>query len=116
MINHEESTDLLDATMAALEADISTIVPQNSAGVIDQWLAQLHQSENAGAISDTLEGVKTQLMSNQPNAAELSQLLDTLADQTFEFSTRVGSEGDMAVRLDALSSALRSLAGQIGHS
>lgn len=115
MLNHEKSTDLLDSTMDVLEADVTNETPQNSTGIIDQWLEQLRKAENAGDISDTLERVKNQLKSGQINAPELSELLNTLATQTAEFSTLMGSEGDIAYRLEGLSSALRSLAGQLNN-
>lgn len=116
MLNHEESTTLLDATMVVLEEDPSSATPQSGTGVIDQWLVELHKAENATDIANTLEQVKTQLKSDQINPGELTELLTTLATQTAEFSTMMGSEGDMATRLEALSSTLRSLAGQIGNS
>lgn len=113
MINHEKATDLLDSTMDVLKADLTNATPQNGTGVIDQWLVQLRQAENATQITDTLERVKTQLKSGQINAGELSSLLETLATQTAEFSTNLGSEGDMATRLEGLSAALRSMAGEL---
>ncbi|WP_420147799.1 hypothetical protein [Spirosoma sp.] len=115
MLNHEKSTELLDSTMTVLEGDLTNETPQSGKGVIDQWLAQLRQAENATDITNTLEQVKTQLESDQINGGELSDLLNTLATQTVEFSTRMGSEGDIAPRLEGLASALRSLAGQVQH-
>lgn len=115
MLSHEKSTDLLDATTSILESDITNETPQTGTGVIDQWLEQLRQSDNTKEIVDSLERVKTQLKSDQINADELSQLLTTLADQTAEFSTLVGPEGDIAYRLEGISSSLRSLAGQLGN-
>lgn len=116
MISHEQSTDLLDATMSVLEENGTNSTPQSGTGIIDQWLVQLRPAENATEIADLLERVKTQLKSDQIDAAELSQLLETLATQTTEFSTLMGSEGDIAPRLEGLSSALRSLAGQLSHA
>ncbi|GAB4021798.1 hypothetical protein [Spirosoma koreense] len=113
MFTHEESTDLLDATMDVLESNSTQATPQSGLGVIDRWLVQLHKTENAKDIANTLERVKTQLESDQINNRELSQLLEALADQTVELSTFTGSEGDISGRLEGLASALRSLAGQI---
>lgn len=101
--------------MEVLETDVSTETPQTGSGIIDQWLEQLRQADNAQDIADTLERVKTQLRSDQINNSELSELLTQLSTQTAEFSTLMGSEGDIAPRLEGLSSALRSLAGQIGN-
>ncbi|AQG81045.1 hypothetical protein [Spirosoma montaniterrae] len=115
MLNHEESTELLDATMGVLEADITNETPQSGTGVIDQWIQQLSQADNTKDLTDTLERLKTHLKSEQTNSSELSQLLETLSTQTAEFSTRMGSEGDIAPRLEGLSSALRSMAGQISN-
>ena len=113
MFSHEESTTLLDSTMDVLESDLTSATPQSGKGIIDQWLAQLRQAENATDITSTLEQVKTQLESDQINTDELIQLLDTLATQTAEFSAMMGSEGDIAPRLEGLASALKSLAGQL---
>lgn len=113
MLTHEESTDLLDSTMAVLDGDLATTTPQSGRGVIDQWLEQLRKVENATDLTNTLEQVKTQLESDQINAQELSQLLSTLATQTSEFSAMMGSEGDIAPRLEGLAAALTSLAGQV---
>lgn len=115
MLTPEESAELLDSTMDVLEGDLTTVTPRSGLGVIDQWLEQLRQTENAKEITSTLEQVKTQLESNEIDQTELIQLFDRLARQTTEFSTMVGSEGDMAVRLEAVSSALQSLAGQLGN-
>ena len=116
MISHEQSTDLLDATMAVLEENGPDSTPQSGTGIIDQWLVQLRPADNATEITDLLERVKSQLKSDQINADELSELLSTLATKITEFSTLMGSEGDMATRLEALASALRSMAGQLGHA
>jgi hypothetical protein len=113
MLSHEESTDLLDSTMNVVSGDLTNSTPQSGTGVIDEWLVELRKAENASELTDTLEQIKTELESGQVNAQELSQLFDTLATQTLEFSTRMGSEGDIAPRLEGLSSALRSLAGQM---
>ncbi|UFH54282.1 hypothetical protein [Spirosoma sp. KNUC1025] len=101
--------------MTVLEGDLNDTTPQSGKGVIDQWLEQLHKTDNAKDITNTLEQVKTQLESDQINPQELSDLLNTLATQTVEFSTLMGSEGDIAPRLDGLASALRTLAGQMQH-
>lgn len=115
MFSHEESTDLLDATMDVLEGELANATPQSGLPVIDQWLEQLHKVENATDITSTLEQVKTQLISDPINSGELNQLLNMLATQTIEFSALMGSEGDIAPRLDGLASALKSLAGQVNH-
>lgn len=115
MFTPEECSTLLDSTMDVLGSDLTSKTPQNGTGVLDQWLTELHKAENAKAISSSLEQLKTQLESDQINTAELVQLLETLATQTAEFSTMVGSEGDMAPRLEGLSAALRSLAGEVGN-
>lgn len=116
MISHEQSTELLDATMTVLEDDGVGSTPQSGTGIIDQWLVQLRPVENATELVNLLERVKTQLRSDQLDATELSQLMETLATQTTEFSTLMGSEGDIAPRLEAVASALRSMAGQLGNS
>lgn len=114
MFSHEASTDLLDSTMDILKGDLAQVSPQNGADIIDHWLDQLRQADNATEITGTLEQVKSNLESGPVNATELCQLLNTLATQTAEFSTLMGSEGDIAPRLEGVSSALRTLAGKLG--
>ncbi|WP_338875227.1 hypothetical protein WBJ53_06345 [Spirosoma sp. SC4-14] len=115
MLSHEESTNLLDSTMEVLSPDSTAAIPQSGTGVISDWLAQLRQTDNATELTNVLEQVKTELESDQVNTGELAQLLNQLATLTLEFSTRMGSEGDIAPRLEGLASALRELAGQLGH-
>lgn len=116
MLNPEESSTLLDSTMDVLEGNITVETPQSGISVIDQWLTQLQQADNAREISDTLSSVRNQLNGGELKAQELSQLLETLATQTSEFSTKMGSEGDAAVRLEGLSAALKALAGQLSNA
>ncbi|GAB3953840.1 hypothetical protein GCM10028805_38370 [Spirosoma harenae] len=116
MITHAESTTLLDSTMDVLESDLNQESSQSGKEVIDEWLAQLNQAENATEIVDTLEKVKNQVASKEADTKQLSDLLNTLATQTVEFSTRMGSEGDIAPRLEGLASALRTIAGQLNHA
>ncbi|WP_020594669.1 hypothetical protein [Spirosoma panaciterrae] len=116
MFTHEDASELLDSTMTVLDSEPGSTSPQDGANIIDQWLTQLHQAENAGPIAQTLEQVKEQLLKDSINSDELCQVLNTLATQTSEFSTRMGSEGDMATRLEALSAGLKLLAGQVSHA
>lgn len=115
MFTHEESSTLLDSTMDVLDSELASLTPESGTGIIDQWLAQLNKAENTKDITSTLEQIKAQADKNPVNTGELVQLLETLSTQTAEFSTKMGPEGDIATRLDALSSALRSLAGQMGN-
>lgn len=101
--------------MDVLDSDPGSIKPESGTGVIDQWLAQLSQAENTKDITSTLEQVKAQAEANPADTDELAKLLESLATQTGEFSTMMGAEGDMATRLEALSAALRSMAGQLGN-
>lgn len=101
--------------MDVLEGNLADKTPQSGTTIIDEWLTELHKAENAKDISSTLEQLNAQLKSNQNQSGELVQLLETLATQTAEFSTMMGSEGDIAPRLEGLAAALRSLAGQVSN-
>ena len=114
-MSHEEVSTLLDATMGTLHADITNETPQTGTGILDQWLDQLREAANADALVNTMERLKTQLKSDQFNAKELSGVLDEVSKKTSEFSANMGSDGDIAIRLEAVASALRELAGQIGN-
>ncbi len=114
-MSHEEASALLDATMGTLRADITNETPQSASDILDQWLDQLRDAANADALVNTMEQVKTRLKSDQFNSSELAELLNKLSEQTSEFSANMGSDGDMAIRLEGVASALRELGGQIGN-
>lgn len=113
MILTDQLIKLLNATMSVLDGTGPDATPQRGTGIIDQWLVQLRRTENATEITNSLERVKTQLKSGQIDVEELSQLLERLATHTVEVSMVTGLEGDADPQLEKLSSALRSLAGQL---
>lgn len=101
--------------MAVLQADIPTLTPQTGKGVLDEWIAMIGSGENTTELVTSLESLKTQLESN-PDPKAMEEALMNLATQTREFGTTLGAEGDISTRLEALSSALRTLAGQLGNA
>ncbi len=114
MLTPEQSDTLLDTTMDVLQADIPTLTPQSGKGILDSWLDAIRQADNAHDLVDSLEELKTLLEANaEPKSIETT--LGKLADQTRLMSSSVGASGDLASRLDALSSALRTLAGHLGN-
>lgn len=113
MISHEEASDLLDATMGTLHADITNETPQSGSGILDQWLNHLRETANADELVSTMEQVKTRLKSDQFSGSELAELLKKLSEHTSAFSANMGSDGDMAIRLESVASALSELAGQM---
>ncbi|GAA4450107.1 hypothetical protein GCM10023189_10240 [Nibrella saemangeumensis] len=116
MLSHEKSTDLLDATMAALEGDPSSAAPQESRGLLDQWINALREGENTKEVADTLEQLKGQLTTDQPNPDELYQTLKNLVDKTKFLSTEVGPEGDLFTRLEGLVTALQQFSDKLANS
>ncbi|MEZ0486109.1 hypothetical protein [Fibrella aquatica] len=116
MDNHEEATDLLDTTMATLTTEVGELTPQSGKGVIDEWISTLSESENTKEIVDLLQQLKTQLESGTPNPEEMQQVLLDLSGQAHEMGVKVGPEGDMATRLEALGAALQNIAGQLANA
>ncbi len=108
-----KASDLLDTTMLTLEGDLTRLIPQNGKGIIDEWLTTLGQASNTKELATSLEQLKTQVESGQPNLGEVQQLLLTMADQTRTLAPAVGPEGELPTRLEALSAALRSASGQL---
>ncbi|WP_375443401.1 hypothetical protein [uncultured Fibrella sp.] len=116
MDNHEEATDLLDTTMSTLTTGVTDLTPQSGKGVIDHWISTLSPSENTKEVVDLLQQLKTQLESGTPNPGEMQQILLELATHTHEMGVKVGPEGDMATRLEALGAALQNVAGQLSNA
>jgi hypothetical protein len=110
---HATATDLLDKTMATLAGGLSATDTQSGAEALNQWIAMLQAGENTSGLTDAMGTLKTQLSGKQPDPSVLRDLLTQLADQTREFSSTLGAEGDLAPRLEALSSTLRAAAGQL---
>ena len=114
MLSPEQSATMLDTTMDVLQTDVPTLTPQSGKGILDGWLDAIRQADNAHDLVDSMEELKTLLETGaEPQAIETA--LGKMADQTRLMSSTVGAEGELATRLEALSSALRTLAGQLGH-
>lgn len=113
MESHEETSDLLDQTMATLKPGVMEMTPQTGKGVLDQWIAALGEAENTHELTDLLQQLKTQLVAGDPNPGQMHQILTDLSTNTHEMSVTVGPEGDMATRLEALASTLKITAGQL---
>lgn len=116
MESHEEATDLLDSTMVTLTTEVTDMTPQSGKGIIDRWISTLSESENTTEIVDLLQQLKTELESNTPNPGEMQQILLDMATHTHEMGVKVGPEGDMATRLEALGAALQNVAGQLSNA
>ena len=114
MLSPEQSATLLDTTMDVLRTDVPTLTPQTGKGILDNWLNAVRQADNAHDLVDAMEELKT-LLEAGTDPASIETALGKLADQTRLMSSTVGAEGELAPRLEALSSALRSLAGQLGN-
>lgn len=115
MLSHEKSTDLLDSTMAVLQADPSALTPQTGKSLLDEWIAAIGASENTTDVVESLENLKTQL-AGSPEPGAVDEILQKMAVETQELGTTLGAEGDMATRLEALALALRTLGGQLGNA
>ena len=115
MLSHEKSTDLIDNTMAILQADPSALTPQTGKGLLDEWITAIGASESTTDVVASLESLKTQLESG-PEPGAVDEILHEMAVQTQELGTTLGAEGDMSTRLEALALALRTLGGQLGNA
>ncbi|GAA4399518.1 hypothetical protein GCM10023187_11500 [Nibrella viscosa] len=115
MLSHEKSTNLLDATMTALEGEPASVASQESIGLVDQWIQALRDSENTREVAGALEQLKHQLTAGQPNPDELYQTLKELADKTQFLSTEVGPEGDLFTRMKGLVTALQQFSDRLSN-
>lgn len=117
MATLEETSALLDETMVVLTGNLisSTAEPKSGTTVLDSWLTQLRAGENTDELVAGLENLKTQLATDKPDSGKLSEGMFKLAEQTRLMGTETGSEGEIATRLEALSSALRTVAGALGN-
>jgi hypothetical protein len=111
----EQTDTLLDKTMAVLTGNLtsSTAQPQNYVEILDSWLTQLSPSENTDDVVAGLEQLKKQLKTDKPNPTQLSETMMVLAEHTRLMGITTGSEGDVPTRLEALSAALRTVAGAL---
>ncbi|WP_461096473.1 hypothetical protein [Spirosoma luteolum] len=116
MINHEESTELLDQTMSLFRSTDPELPQLPDSTVIDQWIAVLREGSNTSDIAQSLGTLKQTIESEKADHGALETLLNKLADQVTQLSTSVGSEGDMVTRLQGLAAALHTLAGKLSNT
>lgn len=111
MIDHADTTDLLDQTTQTLTGESGTPTPQEGIALIDQWIAPLEAGENTKPIAEELQKLKTLLKAEPVDSGAVFAILGEIAIQLTAIAPDMGSEGEMPSLLEGLASALRLTAG-----
>jgi hypothetical protein len=109
--SHADISALLEETMLVLTPQDQPLSTRTGADSLSNWIDLLAGVENADDVRTSLKALRDQLQS--PHPAGLPDLLTDLADKTRVLGAELGPEGDMASRLEALSGALRTVAGSL---
>lgn len=90
----------LDATIAALQAGLTSIPPEQAVAVIESWQQQLKGMD----LADDLGELKAALTGGGGGGASLSSILTDLGEDTGE--TASSASGEVAAKLKQLGSLL----------
>ena len=102
---------MLDQTLSAFRGDLSVLPPpQAGKGLIDGWLAALLGNVGVEGLEANLTKLRTLLESDQPDAAQLKQLLHNLATDASTHAEAPTAEGPWTGKLESLSVLLKNVA------
>lgn len=110
MMTLNDTSALLDETTVALSHPEQPAT-QVATTLIDQWIAALSEGENTQEFAGQLTELKAMLQNTPANARAVGMLMGQLAEKLTQFSTQVGSEGELPSLLMGLAAALRQAGG-----
>ncbi|KAA9346484.1 hypothetical protein [Larkinella humicola] len=104
---------MLDTTIDTLTNGVAVDGGQADTNLLQKWIDILKQNENTQPLGEKLSELSDALTTQSPDQATTQRLLNEIADDTTEFATQVGPEGELPPQLEALAAALRNLAIQL---
>jgi|GEM_PF-5976174 len=115
MESHDQTTDLLDQTVATLSNGSITVAANEGTNLIEHWVQVLQESENTRMqdIAGKLQQLREALDNPSPHSENIHGLLHELAEAVTIFSGDTGSEGEITTQLQSLATALRNTGNQI---
>lgn len=107
----------LDATIGALNGDLTAVALDQAQSVIDQWRQALSGSNSADlkGIADSLGDLQTCLGAENLSGREIGQTLLQLGQQTGALSHSAEVDPDTTTKLQQLSQALSRAGNAIGY-
>ena len=110
MMTLNDTSALLEETTNALSQPEQP-ASETATTLIDQWIGALSEGENTQEFAGQLTELKTMLQNTPAEAGAVGPLMGKLAQKLTEFSTQVGSEGELPPLLTGLAAALRKAGG-----
>lgn len=102
----------INATLDTLQEGSATVIsPRDGLSVIDDWLKALQDSAQASSVSQNLMQLRSLLQMPSPDAFQIKQLLENLADQTTQLAQ--SQDGPWVNELESITVALRNFSSQL---
>lgn len=112
MAMNQHAANLVDITAKAFNGNVTSISPTDGISLIDSWIAFLKSDDQSvSSIANSLNDLKAELQSGDPNEAHLQQILGDLAKQTKQIANTADS--DSKPGLTTLTEALEGFGQQI---
>ncbi|SFD79752.1 hypothetical protein [Spirosoma endophyticum] len=112
MAINQHASNLVDLTARAFNGNVTSISPTDGISLIDSWITFLKSDDQAGnSVATTLNELKTELQSDNPDGAHVQQILADLASQTKEIAT--SADSDSKPELNTLAKTLEGFSQQI---
>ncbi|GAB3918890.1 hypothetical protein [Larkinella terrae] len=108
-MTEQSFTDLIQTTASALnDGGITSIVPVDGPVLINQWLEKLDRSPANQQVVTSLEELKSQLESEEPDTVTVKAILLDMSEQLSVLASNADS--DFRVPLRNLANAIQTLA------
>ncbi|WP_128545802.1 hypothetical protein [Larkinella soli] len=105
----EQPTELITTTVTSLnDGGITSIIPPDAFPLLDQWLDTLEPSGQTQQIITSLNDLKSQIDSGNPDAVVVRTILLDLSDQTSVLASN--ADADLRRPLADLADAIQTLA------
>ncbi|GAB3261073.1 hypothetical protein GCM10027347_25870 [Larkinella harenae] len=108
----QQPTELINTTIAALnDGGVTSIVPVDGLSLINNWLEMLDDSVSNQQVVTSLEELKSQLESEDPDPVTVKTILLDLSEQLNVQASN--NESDFREPLRNLSNAIQTLASSL---
>ncbi|WP_077923276.1 hypothetical protein [Spirosoma sp. 209] len=111
----QQTSNLITTTINAFNGDSKAVSPLDGVSLIDSWTSALRDADgSANPVSSSLNDLKAELQSGNPDSSQIRQLLNDLTEQARAVAN--SADTDVKTRLNSLIEALEGFGNQLGGS
>ena len=109
----QHAANLVDTTVKAFNGDVASVSPMDGISLIDSWTSALRDSDQgSNPVISSLNDLKAELRSGNPDSLQIQSILDGLSDQVKQVAN--SAETDVKAKLTPLVDALQGFSQQLG--